>query len=239
MKIHLVPDFIPYRQIANRLRYFGNGLIISTSSVRGISSPTMPGRPLTPKSWRLILAVAEVPIRRLPHGSFIGAEGTSASRTTSFVTPCIVRSPVTFSFPSPAPSTFFETKVMVGYFCTSRKFGLRRSLSRMSTRVSTEVASIVAWIEDLPGLAGSYFTVPLTLVNAPRTVETPRCRTENCADECGGSSCHVSCAAAVRVRRNAMAITSEDSLRDMNLEFSCWLMRGGYSLTNPGVALSM
>src|SRR5579864_6249462 len=89
---------------------------------------------------------------------------------------------------------------MVGYFCTSRKFGLRRSLSRISTRVSTEAASIVASREVLEGSEGSYLADPLTLVNAPRTVETPRCRTENCAEACGGSICQVPAwAAAARV----------------------------------------
>ena len=31
---------------------------------------------------------------------------------------------------------------------------------------------------------------PLSLVNVPRTVEIPMCRTANCADECAGSNCH-------------------------------------------------
>src|ERR1700683_213777 len=126
----------------------------------------------------------------------------------------MVRSPVTFSLPSPAASTFFDVKVMVGYFCASRKRGLRRSLSRISTRVSMEAASMVAWIEAFEGLAGSYCTVPLTLVNAPRTVETPRWRTENCADEWGGSSCQASCAAADRVSSRVMA--RAERVRDMN-----------------------
>src|SRR5580693_166859 len=180
-----------------------------------ISSPTIPGSPLTPKSLRLIFVVAEAPVRRrsLPIGSLIDDEGPSTSRTTSLVTPLIVRSPVTFSLPVPAASTFLDWKVMVAYFWASRKRGLRRSLSRISTRVSTEAASMVVWIEDLFRLAGSYTTLPLTLVKAPRTVETPRWRTENCAEECCGSSCQVSCAAADRVRSRAAA--RAESVRDI------------------------
>src|SRR5580693_2249564 len=133
----------------------------------------------------------------------------------------MVRSPVTLSLSAPAASTFFDWKVIVGNFWASRKRGLRRSLSRISTRVSTEAASMAAWIEDLLRLAGSYTTLPLTLVKAPRTVETPRWRTENCAEECGGSSCQVSCAAAgkVRIKATASAVSvrdiSRDVLRDM------------------------
>src|SRR5271170_3773624 len=127
----------------------------------------------------------------------------------------MVRAPAIFSLPAPAGSIFFDLKVMVGYFCTSKKLGLRRSLSRISTRVSTEAASMLAVIWSLAGLASSTTMVPLTLVKAPRTVEIPRWRTENCADECMGSICQVSCAAAVtvaaRIRKSAM--TSADRVR--------------------------
>ncbi len=40
---------------------------------------------------------------------------------------------------------------------------------------------MVASMTVLAGLAGSYWTVPVTLVKAPRTVEMPRWRTENWA----------------------------------------------------------
>src|SRR5580698_2104812 len=89
----------------------------------------------------------------------------------------------------------------------------------MSTRVSTEAASMVAWMEAFAGLAASYWTVPLTLVNAPRTVETPRWRTENCAEEWGGSSCQtslsLSCAAAERVSSRTIATRAASNFRDM------------------------
>lgn len=66
------------------------------------------------------------------------------------------------------------------------------------------------------GLAASYCTLPLTLVNAPRTVEIPRWRTENCAAVCLGSICQVSCAAADRGSSKAMAMTNADSVRNFN-----------------------
>src|ERR1700722_2358118 len=133
------------------------------------------------------------------------------------------------SFPSPADSACFDRKVIVGYFCTSRKFGLRKSLSRISTRVSTEAASMVASSETLDGSAESNFALPLTLVNAPRTVETPRCFTENWAEECAGSNCQVFvCAtvdavkarAAIGIASRSMAIWNKDE-RDIRLSPLC------------------
>src|SRR5215471_5747655 len=122
----------------------------------------------------------------------------------------MVRSPTIASFPGPAALTCFDLKVMVGYFCTSRKLGLRRSLSRISTRVSTEFASIETSTVFLVGSAVLYVADPLTFINAPRTVDTPRCRTENCAAEWLGSICHVpACAAA------AAAIARRTERRDM------------------------
>jgi len=55
------------------------------------------------------------------------------------------------SFPGPALLACLEWNVMVGYFCTSRKLGLRRSLSRIWTRVSTELASMFASRDALAG----------------------------------------------------------------------------------------
>src|SRR5580704_11817148 len=103
---------------------------------------------------------------------------------------------------------------MVGNFCTSRKFGLRRSLSRISTRVSTEAASIVASRESFDGSLGSYVADPFTLVNAPRTVDTARWRTENCAAVWLGSICQVpACAAAVAAKsREAMRLSKKRSM---------------------------
>src|SRR5450432_1377257 len=95
---------------------------------------------------------------------------------------------------------------MVGNFSTSRKLALRRSLSRMSTRVSTEAASMVASRAVLAGLEGSKVADPLTLVKAPRTVDTARCRTENCAAVCMGSICQVPVCAAAEAANDKAAI---------------------------------
>src|SRR4051812_3740824 len=92
----------------------------------------------------------------------------------------MVRSPLIFSFPDPAASVCFDLKVMVGYLATSKKLGLRRSLSLLSTRVFTVAASMETSIVVLLGSAGSQVTVPAVFSNNPRTVEIPRWRIENC-----------------------------------------------------------
>src|ERR1039458_8126487 len=79
----------------------------------------------------------------------------------------MVRSPVTLSFPGPSASVRFDLNVSVGNFAASKKLGLRRSLSRISTRVSTELASMVTSISVLPGLAGSVVTLSVIVVKAP------------------------------------------------------------------------
>src|SRR5450432_2523169 len=96
---------------------------------------------------------------------------------------------------------------MVGNFSTSRKLALRRSLSR----VSTEAASMVASSAVLAGFVGSKVAEPLTLVNAPRTVDTARCRTENCAEVWLGSIVQFpACAAAVAANdRAAMSVSTK------------------------------
>src|SRR5260370_36715726 len=83
-------------------------------------------------------------------------------------------------------------------------------------------------MEDLPGLAASYCTLALTLLNQPRTVEIPRWRTENCAAVCLGSICHVplslsfsfSCATVGNIRSWAIRITSAETARNFKGEFS-------------------
>src|SRR5271155_4237414 len=90
-----------------------------------------------------------MPRCEVPLGSFTGGVGPSTSRTTSLATPWMVRSPVTFNLPAPADSTRFDLKVMVGYLATSKKWSLRRSSSRLCTRLSTEPASIVIFTEAL------------------------------------------------------------------------------------------
>src|SRR5712671_2265279 len=62
-----------------------------------VSSAAFHGRP---KSFRLILVVAEAPILAFPKGSVVSADGACTFRTTGLVTPCIVRSPFKLSSPS-------------------------------------------------------------------------------------------------------------------------------------------
>src|SRR5437879_6561489 len=64
---------------------------------------------------------------------------------------------------------------------SSRKLGLRRSLSRSGWRVSIELASMVAFTCDCVMSLSLRVTLPLTLVKAPLTFEIPRCRTVNWA----------------------------------------------------------
>ena len=68
---------------------------------------------------------------------------SSPSRVTGFVTPRMVRSPVTLMAPSLPGTTFVDLKVMVGYLATSKKSADLRCASRFASRVSTEAASMV------------------------------------------------------------------------------------------------
>src|SRR5437588_11655196 len=70
-----------------------------------------------------------------------------------------------------------------------------------------EVVSMLASMAVLLRSAGSYCTVPFTLLNDPRTVEIPKWRTENCGLEWLGSICHVPvCAAAEMAKQAAMVM---------------------------------
>src|ERR1700745_2260471 len=96
----------------------------STSRVMVTSSPTrMP--PVSsaafqtrPKSFRLILVVAEIAIRVLPQGSFACGVSPSRAKVTLRVTPRIVRSPPTFNSPSPATLILVDLNDKVGNFST-------------------------------------------------------------------------------------------------------------------------
>ena len=128
------------------------------------------------------MVLAEKPRRTLPHGSFSSGVGPSTSSVTSRVVPCRVRSPTICSLP-PLFTKRFDLNSRVGYFSTSRKFALRRSLSRSGTRVSTDAASITAFTVDWVMSLSLNCTVPVTLVKLPLTFEMARCRTVNCAVE--------------------------------------------------------
>src|SRR5271155_5088619 len=56
---------------------------------------------------------------------------------------------------------------------------------------------------DLLTSASSRLTVPVTLLNPPRTVEIARWRMENCAAECAGSICQVEVAAGAGSEQRA------------------------------------
>ena len=86
----------------------------------------------------------------------------------------MVRSPVTLNFPGASCSTFLDLKVMVGKWATSKKRSLRRSLSRSGSRVSTVFTSMVTSTLDFVMSWSSSTIVPLSLLNAPRTVERPK-----------------------------------------------------------------
>ena len=70
---------------------------------------------------------------------------------------------------------------------TSKKSGLRRSLSRSALRVLIVVASSVASTWSVERSFGSNLAVPTGPSNSPLTFDTTMCRTENCAAECPGS----------------------------------------------------
>src|SRR5207253_1431381 len=95
----------PERLEAVRRDALAARLVASTSIVIVTSSPTAtpPASSVwfqaMPKSLRSILAVACAPARVLPHGSLMSGVGPSTSRTTGWVTPCSVRSPLTLKCP--------------------------------------------------------------------------------------------------------------------------------------------
>src|SRR5690349_768667 len=102
------------------------------SRVMVISSPTRippvsrAAFQVKPKSLRLILVLAEIPIRVFPQGSLAGGVGPSTAKRTLRVTPRIVRSPSTDNSPSPATLMPVDLKCKVGNFSTWKKSALFR-----------------------------------------------------------------------------------------------------------------
>src|SRR5260370_2162751 len=141
---------------------------------------------LRPKSLRLILVVAEAPILAFPQGSFVSADGISTLRTTSLVTPWIVRLPSNRSS-SPCSVISLLLKLMLGYFSTSTKSALFTCVSRPSSTWLILLPSIPTSTLEAVGFSGSYTTVPCTPLNPPRTLVIIMWRTTNCAVECAGS----------------------------------------------------
>src|SRR5260370_8340026 len=116
---------------------------------------------LRPKSLRLILVVAEAPILAFPQGSFVSADGISTLRTTSLVTPWIVRLPSNRSS-SPCIVISLLLTLIVGSFSTSRKSALFSCVSRAASRVLIVLPSITTSTLDEVGFSGSYTTLPCT-----------------------------------------------------------------------------
>ena len=79
---------------------------------------------------------------------------------------------------------------------------------------------MVTSIAVLERSAGSYCTVPVVLVNAPRTVEIPRCRAANWLAEWAGSICQVSTWAEAEIAKNNEIIRAEANLAILVLPFS-------------------
>src|SRR5258706_2760436 len=115
--------------VERRAYYFtspaGAFCINSASKVIDTSSPTttppasVKAFQTSPKSFRLIFAVAETPALTLPQGSLTGGVGPSTSKVTVLLTPRIVKSPVTLNRPAPAAVICFDRNVIDGCFATS------------------------------------------------------------------------------------------------------------------------
>src|SRR5579863_291019 len=144
-----------------------------------------------PKSLRLILPLAEMPMRVLPQGSLFGAVGPSTSNVTGLVTPCTVRSPVTRYSASPLRSTFVDLNVIWGYFSASKKSALFRCPSRCASPVLIVEMSIEASTVDKVESARCSVRVPTRPEKDPFTLEIIMWRTLNSAEEWAGSSFQV------------------------------------------------
>src|SRR5262245_28033603 len=139
------------------------------------------------KSFRLTDVTASMP-RRMPPAWLNGGE-TVTAKVTGFVTPCIVKSPVTEYEVALDLLTLVETKMMAGYLATSKKSGLLRCVSRSSTPVVIMLTSMAALILELAGVVSSSMTVPEGCGNRPRTLLST-CLQTNSAEEFSGSSSH-------------------------------------------------
>ena len=163
---------------------------------------------LMPQSLRSSLPVAITPLTVRPYGSLIEADGPSTIRTTGFVTPCMVRSPVTLNLLLAAFSILVDLKVSAGNLAASKKSGDFRWVSRLASRVSMEAVSMLTSTVDLVASFSSSSTVPLTFWNWPLTVVTIMWRTLNSTVECGGSISHVLARAKAGDRTNRLAVVA-------------------------------
>src|SRR6266849_3709554 len=194
-------------------RYAGGGESVSSkSTVSCTSSPTAtpPASSarfqVRPKSLRLSLPVAVAAYRFAPCGPITGPFRPSTSRVTGLVVQCMVRSPVTLYFLSPAFSTLVDLKFISGHVCTSKKSADLRCASRFSTRVSRLAGSIWVFALRLVGSFGSWFTVPVTFPKLPCTVLTIMCLMAKPAVEWAGSTWSSTASAGAANSRTARAV---------------------------------
>src|SRR5450631_815402 len=162
--------------------------VIATSSPTSTPPVSSAEFQESPKSFLLIFAVAESPIRVLPHGSLPGSLGPSTANVTDLVIPCKERSPGTAYSPKPVRFTLFDLNVIVGNFSTLKKSALFRCASRCASPVVKVATSIDASIVDWEMSAAFSLNAPVMPVKYPLTFEIIMCFTLNSTLECAGSS---------------------------------------------------
>ena len=79
------------------------------------------------------------------------------------------------------------TKVMLGNVAASKKSGLARWPSRLASRVSTLAVWMVTSRDEAAGSAPLMLAVPVTSLNAPRTLAIIAWRVTKPMRECEGS----------------------------------------------------
>src|SRR5687768_13864030 len=127
------------------------------------------------------------------------------------VTPCIVRSPVTWRA---LPSPFFTDvllKVIVGYCLALKKSGLFRCASRFSLAVSIFSTLSTTLKLLLDGSASSSVKLPSGALNRPAKKLTFACLMRKTADEWTGSTLYDSAAKAGTAKARARAATAAAS----------------------------
>src|ERR1700676_3443245 len=163
-----------------------------------------------PKSDRLIVAVPVNPATTALLRIWSGAMRLNVTLSvTGFVTPSIVRLPMTSADLAPVVFTSVLLKVIVGNFSTLKKPADCRSLSRAASPVSTLAVPIVTVTLLLAGALSSSRRWPLILLEVPVIVEKPRWLIVKIVCVCIGSTAKESAAKAeagiATVARSAVA----------------------------------
>ena len=214
---------------------FGAGLFASTVISRSTSSESIVvwstvAFQLTPKSLRLSLPVTSKPVFWPPRPSLVKPFAVTVS-VTGFVTPRIVRSPVTSYASLPFAAIFVDLNVISGNFAVSKKSAELRCLSRFGTPVSMLVASIFRSTELSSGFARSRTIVPSNFANWPPTFET-KWRTLNPISVWFLSRTNVSFSARAEAAAKTRASASGARARGRNMRGSLLLDRVGRSPEN-------